>query len=153
MSLEQIIAANTEAVAAQTNAINTFVALLQKSASTVQSVMASEGTTTSDVLANDKTEVETAKKSTKTKAAAKPEPKEEPKVEEATTTSSRLELADVTPVVVELAKKDRAAAIALLGEFGAKKATELNPFDYKAFLKKANAIISGEDTDAEDDLV
>lgn len=150
MSLEQTIAANTEAVAAQTAAMNTFIALLQNSASKVQSVKDTEGTTTSDVLANDKTEAETAKKSTKTKAAAKPEPKEEPKVEEVT--EGALTLADVTPVVVELAKKDRAAAIKLLGDFGAKKATELKPVDYEAFLKKANAIISGE-AQEDDDLV
>ena len=152
MSLEQTIAANTEAVAAQTTTMNAFIALLQNSAATVQAVKTNEGTTSSDVLAkskmNDesaKTETETAKKSTKTKAA-----KPEPKVEEVN--EGELTLGDVTPVVVELAKKDRAAAIALLGEFGAKKATELKAEDYDAFLKKANAIISGE-AQEDDDLV
>lgn len=165
MSLEQIIAANTEAVAAQTSAINTLIGLLQNSANTVQSVKSAEGTTSSETLANDKADAESAKKAKaaeakaeKAKANAEAVAAAEAKAAaEAAKTKTVvvtedgvLTLAEVSPIVVALAKKDRAAAVSLLGEYGAKKATELKPEDYAEFVAKANAIINGE---SEDDLV
>lgn len=52
---------------------------------------------------------------------------------------------DVASLVLQLAEKSRDKAIAILGEFGVAKATELKPEQYAEFIVKMKAAIEAPD--------
>lgn len=137
MSLELALQENTAAA----NALTAALLSLAK---------ASQGTNTSVILANDKTDDKTeAKTETKPKSDAKAKAKPEPKVEKA----PELTYGDVGQVLLELAQKDRPALVGLLKSFGVAKGSELTSDQFAEVLEKAKALLNPAEAGADDDLV
>jgi hypothetical protein len=161
MSLEQAVKENTIALAALTQAWNTLAAKADAmSPAELASVVPGgtpKATVTSEVLANAKSEPEVKKNKvvrgvevlppvvtkveTVTKAEAKP--KAEP------VDASAVTYADISPLIVNIAKTiSREAAIELLGKFGAAKGADIKPEQYAEFKAAAEAILNPETEDS-----
>jgi len=97
--------------------------------------IAAKGTTQGQIIVDAK---QTAARTEKAAAAAKPVKAAEPKKEEAKTESDE-EVGKVIGALLSANLKD--AAIELLGTFGAKSKSTLKPADYAAFVKAGNELL------------